>query len=261
MVLVLFFPIHCLLYYMYFIRSALVDKFQPIDSDFNEQRETDVRNGINHSPNYWRKRKYQAPSLNQDYHKENGMKEDTLEMERYINFGYWLKKGATYYLRVPFNRFVLHSLCYGFFISIVVRICSQYIIYYNTNNQDHHLIQWTLYHTFLFIFVFSLILMDVLWFVVIKNNPLSGFWRIYDVCLHLLLFTYLVFHLTISILRQQRNCYGDNQISEAILDNSTTTKYNATIGTHQREEGQCNEFEVPTSISEVLFATGMIIEL
>ena len=96
--------------------------------------------------------------------------------------------------------------------------------------------------------------MDILWFVVIKNKPLSGFWRIYDVCLHCLLFTYLAMHFTLSFLRQRNSCYVEE--NNSLISNATIA---TDVKTHHDLKSDCNKLDMPASFSEVIFATGKYI--
>ena len=90
--------------------------------------------------------------------------------------GFWLQKAGSFYLNVPFNRFLLYSISYVAFVCIVISLCVQTITQHDINYtlKHHHRIQWTTSHTLLSTFIFSMLLIDILSSIVVKKKPFSG---------------------------------------------------------------------------------------
>jgi hypothetical protein len=265
MFLLLLFPIHCLLYYLNFVFSAFGET--PRQSTSANKKRTDiyVENGIvKEDPDAREGEKYSCCTID-DRHKttENDTAEEHGNDGCSKKFGIWFKKASSFYLGVPFNRFLLNSISYGIFVCIVITLSAQYILRQNSNyhTKHRHLIQWSTCHTLLSTFVSSMLLSDILSSIVIKKKPFSGFWRIYDLILHIFLGFYLILYLTLSILSQRKHCNLEDEKELAQNTNSELSQ-----GTNSTLEADsmvypCKALELPNSICEVMFAIGMKIFL
>ena len=253
------FPIHCVLYYVNFVFRTFGKKLRRSTTANQTKRDIYIENGIvTEDSNTKEEEKYSC--YIDDCHKYT--EKDTAEKRRNDefsqNFGFWFNKASSFYLSVPFNRFLLYSISYGILVCIVITLSAQYIIRHNSNyhTKHRHLTQWSICHTLLSTFVGSMLLSDILWSVVIKKKPFSGFWRIYDLVLHILLGLYLILFLTLSILSQRKNCILEEH--NELAQNTNSELFQGTNSTLQTDSIMypCKTLELPNSICEVIFAIG-----
>ena len=255
----LLFPVHCLLYYVNFVSCGFGEKTRESTSTNKIKSDIFADNGVVKDETN-AKEEEQYSCIIDDGHKltAKDMDVENCNGERSQNFRFWFRKASSYYLGVPFNRFLLYSISYGIFVCIVITLSAQYILRHNSNyhTKYRHLIQWSVCHTLLSTFVLSMLLSDILSTIVIKKKPFTGFWRIFDLALHICWGLYLILYFTLSILSQSKNCMLDDE--HELAQNTDSTLSHGTNSTLEADSivYPCKALELPNSICEVIFAIG-----
>lgn len=140
--------------------------------------------------------------------------------ERYV---YWLTRGLRKYGEwanqfgeisqdIPFNRFIVYTLYYILFISLLARIILDPCLS-RLPVGECNCVYWNLNHSTFTIFVISLILSDVQGLLTNRSimKVFKQFWRLFDIVTHFLLGLSVICNWILYFIAIENDCWNQNE--------------------------------------------------
>ena len=163
------------------------------------------------------------------------------------SYGKWADGVGKVNMDIPFNRFLAFSFSYLVFLGLVIGLILEPILEnHNPNVTSHTRFEWTKYHSFILLYILSMLQFDFVNFYKVRHNHFSNFWRTYDLIFHLLFGVYLILHTSLIVMVSFETCIEpEDHTSKAPSNNSPVENVN-----------DCHRFRIVRSLSGVAFAIG-----